>query len=204
MDIQILLLLLLINQNNKDNEHKPLHSLNNYINSIEIDLMYTEQKVNLLKKIAPLMPGEYIQPLNRSVMITESVIKLLELKNYLDAEDYIIDQNEIIPLKDNRERINRIISVIQKEVPKSNMNNMGMVMNMVVNMDQYKKMFTALNTFMSNQDAMKDPESIIQLMAPLLGTSGDKESSKEIEQMMSIIKLLASSDNKTKKKETPH
>lgn len=202
MSIEILLLLILITQSMRNAKNTPLHSLNSYIENMEVDLNYTEQKINLIKKIAPLLPLEYMHPLNRSVMITESVVKLLELKDYMDESRYVIDQSQIIPIKDNQERINRIISIIQEEVPKSNMGNMGMLMNVIVNMEQYKKMLMAFNTFMSNQDALKEPENIIKLMEPLMAGKGNREGSKDMEQMMNIIKVLASSENKDKDENT--
>ncbi len=71
-------------------------------------------------------------------MITETAIKLLELKGYLNQSNSRIQSN-IVPIKDNRERFNRIITTIQEEMPKSKTQNMGMVMDLIVNMDEYKK-----------------------------------------------------------------
>lgn len=201
MDIQILILLLIL-QNRQNTKNTTLHSLNNYIQNIEVDLAYTGQKIDLVKKIAPLMPPEYVNPLNRSLLITESVIKLLELQQYMDESQYMINQNELIFIEDNKDRIKKIITLVQEEAPKSNMANMGMVLDLIVNMDQYKKMFTTFTTFMNNQDAMKDPQNIIKLMQPFMSDKNDKNN-KDMEQMINIINLLSSPNKKPKKENTP-
>jgi len=198
---QMIPLLLLYMLSRTKDENQVLQGFNHYIEGMEIDLEYTEEKIHLLKKITPLIPREYNPTLTKSIMITETAIKLLELKGYLNQSNSRIQSN-IVPIKDNRERFNRIITTIQEEMPKSKTQNMGMVMDLIVNMDEYKKMFELLNTFMSNKDSMKDPESMVKLVEPLMKGKNQKGSfnPKEMEQIFNIMKVL----NSTEKKEKPN
>lgn len=184
---------------NKDNS-KGLVDINQYINNLQIEPKYTEEKIKLARKIAPLMPSQYIQPINRSIYITENLVKIMELNDYMSNRSSVV-QAAHIPIEDNRERISRIVSVIQEEVPKSNMQNIGTVLELITNIDRYKKMFELLNTFMKNQNLTKDADKLVKMVEPMMKgkNSTEGEGSLDIEKIMNIMSLL----NKSKEKTSP-
>ena len=194
-----ILLLILLSTSNM-NSSRGLFSINEYINSMEIDIQYTEEKIRLAKKITPLMPIEYINPINRSIYITESLVKILELKDYTSRSINPIQATHI-PIEDNKERINRIVSVIQKEVPKSNINKIGSILELVTNIDKYKKMFEIINTFTKNQNLSKDTNKLLKMVEPMMKGKEDTdgEGSLDIEKIMNIISVLNKSKEKSDK-----
>lgn len=183
--------------NNKERS-KGVVGINEYINNLQIDPRYTEEKIMLARKIAPLMPVDYIEPINRSIYLTESIVMIMELIDFMNSKSSVI-QTTHIPIEDNRERLSKIVSVIQEEVPKSNMKNMGTILELVANMDRYKKMFELLNVFMKNQDLGKDTDKLAKMVGPMMKgkSSQEGEGSLDIEKIMNIMSLL------NKSKENP-
>lgn len=202
MNNQMILLLFLYMMDKTNSENQIVHNLKNYISGIEIDLEYTQEKIQAFKKVAPLISTEYNQPFIKSIIITENVIKLLELKSSFNQSNHMIQSN-IVPIEDKKERMSKIITTLQEEMPKSKIKNMGMIMDLVVNMDEYKKMFELLNTFMSNKDSMNDPENMIKLMSQFTKGKGQKGKTnpKDMEQILNIIKVLNAPEKKEKKEE---
>ena len=187
---KIILLLILLSTANKE-KSKGLVNINEYINNIEIDSQYTEDKIHLARKLAPLMPSEYIEPINRSINITENLIKIMELKDYMDsANSYVYTAH--VPIEDNRERMTKILSVLQEEIPKSNSKNLGSLLELIVNIDKYKKMFDLFNVFMKSQNTNKNTDSLAKLVGPMMKdkSSFEGEGSLDIEKIMNIISIL--------------
>lgn len=186
---RILLLFILLSKTNKGGI-KGLFNITEYISSMEIDVKYTEEKIHLAKKITPLMPLEYIDPIIRSIYITESLVKIKELKDYTNTNISTI-QTVHIPVKDNKERISKIVSIIKEEMPNSNMNHIGTVLELVVNLDKYKKMFELLNTITKNQNLKNDKDKLLNLVEPLMKNKGSSEGEAlDIERLINIISLL--------------
>lgn len=189
----LIILFALMLEKNKDNESSSLGYLTKFINTMELDSNYTIEKIKIAKKIGPYFPEDYIPFINKSILLTEKLIKINELVTFMknDENDYI---KEPIKVSNNKDRISKIVQTIQNDFPKTNINNMGTVVDLIVNMDRYKKMFTMLQSFMANQDNLKDSSQLINLIAPLLGDKNkmDKDKSKEINNMMEIFKILNS------------
>ncbi|MDR7870676.1 MAG: hypothetical protein RIN55_07465 [Tissierellaceae bacterium] len=204
---KIILLLILLSGANKDKSKGAgiLNiNINEYIDNMEVNTQYTEEKIRLAKKIVPWMPLEYINPINRSIYITESVVRIMELKEYMDQSVLSVQTAAApIPIEDNRERISKIASVIQEEVPRSNMQTLGSVLELVVNLERYKKMFDLLNTFMKSQSMSKDTDKLVRMVEPMMkgkgSTSGD--GSLDIEKLMNIMSILSKTKENTPKKE---
>lgn len=187
---KIILLLILLSTTSKE-KSKGLVNINEYINNIEIDPKYTEDKIHLARKLAPLMPQEYINPINRSILITENLVKIVELKDYIESTNRFVHTAHV-PIEDNRERMTRIVSVIQEEIPKSNTKNMGSILELIVNIDKYKKMFDLFNTFMKSQSVSKNTENIAKMVGPMMKdkSPSEGEGALDIEKIMNIISIL--------------
>ncbi len=102
-----------------------------------------------------------------------------------------------IPVENNKERLSYIINTIQKEFPKENTQNIGTILDIIINMDKYKAIFSSLNTITSNPDNLKDPNQILHLLEPLLEGVDEKEKDK-IREMAKILGLMNNLEN-TKK-----
>lgn len=193
---------LIILYNNKTYELNGLKSFSHYIRSIKIEPKYTSEKIKLLKKIGPYFPEEYIPTINRAILFTEKIIKINELVNFMKYDEYQYIM-EPIPLKDNRERINKILNIVQREFSKNQTNNLGMIIDLIINMDKYKNLVSMMNSIKSNEESLKDPSQLINILGPMLGidVNKDKEKLKDINKMMEIIKVLNSKKEIPKNKE---
>lgn len=185
---------------NRDNKTSGIHSINNFINTMELDEKYTVEKIKMAKKIGPYFPEDYIPLINKSISFTEKFIKISEVVDFMknDDERYILEH---LPTDGNKDRINKIISTIQKESPKSGMNKTGTVMDLILNIDKYQKMFGILNKVISNQDSLNDPSQLINLMGPLIGGEPKENNAqfKEMAKMMEMMKVLDSPKKKPNK-----
>ena len=206
MDNRLLIFIfLLIIGKNQGNELIGLNSLNNFINTMEIDPKYTIEKIKMVKKVGAYFPEHYIPLINKSILLTERIIKISELVDFMknDENQYI---KEPIFVDNNRDRLSKIMNTIQKEVPTPEVTNLGTIMDLIINMDKYKKMFSMLSSFISNQDNLKDPTQLISMFAPMLGNDNQKNNDKlkEMSKMMDIMKILNSpkQENNNEEKKT--
>lgn len=195
--IIFILLYLLANKSGTDGQNT-IHSLKSYLSNINVDSRYTGEKIRIARKIGPLLPAEYGSTFNRSILITEKVVRIMELidfLNYNEVQEY--SALEIEP----KERIQRIVYTLQNEVNNSKIENLGMVLNIVLNIDKYKKMLSTYSSLMNNKNPLSDPNTIMNLMETFMEGSSekDKEKIKEMSKMMDIIKLLD-----TPKKDKPN
>ena len=127
-----------------------------------------------MKKIGSYFPPEYITPINKSIIITEKILKGYETLDFIENSEINYIESSI-PIKDNKERFNYIINTIKNEVSNEEIKNMGMFLDIIVNMDKYKTMFTMLNSLMSDPDSLNDPNKIFQIMEPLIEGKTEEE-----------------------------
>lgn len=200
MDNKLLIIILfLVTRNNQGNGEFSLNTVENFIRNIEVDNKYTMAKVNMVKKVGPYFPSDYIPIINKSISFTEKFIKISEAMDFIKEDDKIYI-SEYISVDNNKERISKVISTIQSESPNSELSKTGTVIDLIINLDKYKKMFGVLNSVMSNPDSLNDPSQLLNLAIPLLGGDNpeNNEKIKEMSKMLEIVKLINSP-----KKETP-
>lgn len=195
MDASTLLILFIIAiSNSQNNKLTRLNFENSYLSNMEVDRKYTLEKIKIIKEIGPYLPMQYIPLINKSVLITEKIVKITELAEFMKESDHDIIK-EAIEINNNKDRLNKIINVIQKEATKSEVKNMGTILDLIVNIDKYKNMMTILSSVMNTGDLPKDPSKLIDIIAPLINpdNNADKEKIKEMNKMMEIFKLLNTS-----------
>ncbi len=189
MDTPIIFILLYLLINKSTDRENTLHSLKGYLSNISIDSRYTTEKIKIAKRIGPLLPTEHGPTFNKSILMAEKIIRIKELIEFLDnAEVQEFSAIELEP----KERLQRIIYTLQDEVNNSQIENLGTVLNLILNIDKYKKMLNAYNSLMNNKNPLSDTNSIISLMETFMEGSSekDKEKIKEMSKMMDILKML--------------
>lgn len=193
----ILILIYLLNNNSELSSINSLHTIKNFFNSLEVNSIYTEEKIHIAKKIVPLLPEDYITTLNKSIFITERILKILDLVEFLQVSE--IDDFTALDLEP-KDRIQKIISTVQEEVQSSKLENLGIVLDLVVNMDKYKKLLSTFNNIKSNKN--KDKDSIMNLIDVLMDGTNEKakDKVKDMSKMFDLIKLIDS----PKKTEEPN
>lgn len=175
---------------------EPLEQAKNFLNDLKVNPQYTANKIDMIKKIGPYFPEEYIPLINTAILNAERVIKINEVFDFLKESNYEYVR-ESIPVRNNKDRINKIIKTIQSESSNSSNKDMGMLMDLVINMDKYKKMFSALSSVMNSKSPMDDPDKLIELILPLLGEDEkNQEKIKEMGKMLEIMKVFNTSQEK--------
>lgn len=213
MKAELVLILLLFFFNKKNQSKKsniPIDKDNNILDTkldtsidktINLNVPYTLEKIRIMKKIGSYFPEEFVPILNKSLIITEKIITLYETVEFMQVSEanYI---KKTIPVKNSKERLSYIINTIQKEMPKEEIKNMGMAMEMILNMDKYKKMLTILNSVMSDPESLNDPTKMLNLIEPFIQDKDEKEKEKlkDMAKMLEIMKTLDTS-KKTKKED---
>ncbi|WFA09431.1 hypothetical protein [Tissierella sp. Yu-01] len=196
MDGPILLLLLfLLNNGSNISSQDTIHTLKNYLNSIEINNNYTKEKIKIAKKVVPLLPIEYAVPINKSVLVTEKIVKILEAKEFINS--YEVPRISELDLEP-KERLQRIVYTVQEEVKSSKIDDLGMVLDLLLNMDRYKKMLSTFTSLMSNKNSLNDTNSISKLIDIFVEGSNEEEKEKinDMVKMFDILKLLNNNENK--------
>ncbi len=190
MDTPLVLLVLYLSQNGSLNiSEEPLHSLHEYLNTMEINPQYTKIKLKIAREIYPFLPIEYAYMMRKSISLVEKTVHVMETVEYLKT----YENDEITTLHmGSKERLQKITSVIQNELRGTNIENLGMVMDLVVNMDRYKKILSTFNQVSRNKDILSDKEGITSLMEAFMGGSSekDKEKLKDMYKMLDIFKML--------------
>lgn len=190
MDTPVVLILLYLLTNDQNSKSlDSLHTIKNYLTTIEIDSNYTQEKINIAKKVGPLLPIEYGVPFNKSILITQKVVKIMELMDFLrTSETPQLTTLELEP----KARLQKIVLTIQEEVNSSKIENLGLVLDLLINMEKYKKMFGAFNSLMNTKNPLSDTNSIMNILETFMGGSSekDKEKIKEMYKMMDLLKIL--------------
>lgn len=67
-------------------------------------------------------------------------------------------------------------------------------MDLIINMDTYKKMFSVLTSVINSQDGLNDPTQLMNILTPLMDSDDlkNKDKFKEMGKMMEIMKILNS------------
>lgn len=192
MDAPVLLLLLYLS-NNTDNTsaQNSISNINNYLSNIKIDSQYTAEKIHIAKKIAPLLPREYSISFNKSILVAEKVAKTMDLIDFINS-DTVIEINSLE--LDPKDRLQKIVSTIQDEIKSSKIENLGLVLDLIINMDKYKKVLSTFISLMKNKSLLSDGNSIMKIVDTLIENSSekDKDKFKEMTKMLDILKILDS------------
>lgn len=191
MDTHILLFLfMLLSQNTEiQSVDVPLHKIKSYLNNIEIDYKYTREKIKIANKIKPYVPTDYIEAFDKSLIVTEKLIKIVEVLDYINTLEIVeVEPIELPPI----ERLQHIVNIVQEEAKNSKLENLGMVLDLLVNMDNYKKVFNVLTSMMKDKKSINDPNTLVKLMDTFMeGKSDkDKEKVKEMSKMLEVFKML--------------
>ncbi len=202
MDTPMLLFILLMISKNTEvqNVDNPLHKIRNYMNNVEIDYKYTKEKIKIAKKIRPYVPNNYTSVYDKSLIMTEKLTKIIEVSDYVNT----LELAEIKPVDlPPMERLQHIVNIVQDEAKSSKVENLGMVLDLLVNMDNYKKMFGLFTNVMKDKNSLNDPSTLVKLLDTFMDgkSEKDKEKIKDMSKMLEVFKML---DNTPPSKSKPN
>ena len=133
--------------------------------------------------------------------MTERIVKVMEVVDFVNTAE----APKVLALNlQPKDRLQKIIATIQDEVQSSKIENFGIVLDLIINMEKYKKMFTTITSLMSNKKGLSDTNSIINLLDTfMVGSSEeDKEKVNEMSKMFEILKMLDTTSKKDKPSES--
>lgn len=163
-------------------------------NTFTLDIPHTRGKMKIMKKIGSYFPPEYISPINKSLIITERIVKLYETIDFIENSQINYIENSI-PVKDNKERINHIMNTIKNEVPREDVKNMGMFLDLIINMDKYKNLLSTFSSIVSDSNVLNDPNKMLKIIEPLMDGQSPEEK-KKMTEMVNMLKLMQNLDKK--------
>ncbi len=152
MDSNLLLFIFLTFNGNKDLQNP----LMDFVSSLDIKAGDTEEKIRTLRKIMTCLPEKYLGLINRSILYTEEIVRIYELGNSFkdNSYDYVTTSNKV---RDNREKISKVLQSLQNESPDIYDDKLGVFMDLLMNMDNYRKMFDLFVSIAKYPDNIKDP-----------------------------------------------
>jgi len=196
-NIALLFILFIMMKGKDKSPHFP-----NTRNTLYIDIKTTTEKIKLIKKIGPYFPEEYLPSINKAIMITEKIVKLYEVFDFICKKDMLY-VTESIPVENLQKRLSYIANTIQKDFAKEDINRLGVGADIILKIDRLNKMMNMFSYISSNPDIMKDTNSIFKLVEPLLQDKDEKEMKKikEMTRMMNILKALDTTGDQKEKKD---
>src|SRR5690606_6205064 len=105
-----------------------------------------------------------------------------------------------IAIENNRERLNYIANVIEKEFSKDQIKEMGKTVDIILKIDKFNKMMNMMNLLMENQDRLNDKDSMLKLIEQFAPAKDEKER-KKIKDMMKMLDVLKALDSPKKSNE---
>lgn len=191
---QTIVLIFLIYLSMQRKENKKTISLD--LKNLDIDNTY--KKINILKKIGPYFPEEIIPILNKSLFLTEKIVKICEVADFVSTNNYYQEINSA-RIDNNKERFNYIISTLKQEIPEEKIKSMDYPMNIILNYDKYKYMMNIISIIISNPQSLNDPNELLKASESLM--DGMKENEKEkIKDMMKMFELMKALEPSNKEK----
>ncbi|WP_077370037.1 hypothetical protein [Anaerosalibacter sp. Marseille-P3206] len=199
-NIFILFIFLYFLMSKKDNINKNQHVIIHEYKSLDVEGTY--EKIEHLRKIGPYFP-EWLAPiLNKSILLTEKIVKFHELTEFLQRNT---SKEPITPMEldNNKQRFNYIVSTLKEEIPEEKLNEMGTPMNLILNYEKYKLMMGLMSQVLSNPQKINDKDQLTKLAESLFDGKNEKEKEKmkEMLKMIEIMKVLDSSKKKDPKKD---
>lgn len=182
----------------KDDTNGNMIQSENIFNSL--DTKQTYEKIDYLRSIGPYFPEWLVTILNKSILLTEKIVKVHELIEFIQTDHFI---EPITPTKidNNKERFNYIINTLKEEVPKERLNEMDYPMKLLLNYDKYKLLFVMMTQILSNPQKINEKDQLTQLAESLFDGKSEegKEKMKEMLKMIEIMKVLDTSNKKDSK-----
>lgn len=187
MNVNILILLImLLKKTDSEQASISLAKATDFINNMEIDHKYTSEKIKLAKKAHQYIPNEYSNTYIKSILLTEKLITILETKKLLNT--LTVENYDHVDLS-NEERLKGVIKIIQDEKISS---SVGIVLDLIINIDNYKNMYKLYSDMIKNKDSLNDPKFLMNMLDSMKDGKSDtqKDTVKDISKIVDMLKSL--------------
>ncbi|HLR35905.1 MAG TPA: hypothetical protein VK071_11350 [Tissierellales bacterium] len=168
------------------NERKDLLDFNkNFAIDVDIDVQDTKDRLNIMRKITPYFPKEYIPIVNKSILLTTKVLAIYQTKTFIETGEPFtpVKYKEV---ENNKERLNYIVTTLKQEVPDENLRSLITNLEMIINIDKYKDMFFTLNNIMTNSEKAIDIDKLLTMAKPFIENTDEDQK----DQLLNMAKML--------------
>lgn len=192
--LMIVFILYFISYNNKNK--KTIFIKKEEFMPLEIDKIMN--KVEFLRKAGPYFPEDAASILNKSILVTEKIIKIHE------TVDFIKTNNDFSPIKtvetkNDKEKINNILSIAKEEFPDNRLNDMGFIIDLFLNSEKYLNLLNIFGSLMAQSKSSKDLSSLSNNLKPMIDNLNEEDKTK-IEEAMKMLEIIDILNNPSKDK----
>ncbi|MGO1371378.1 MAG: hypothetical protein ACTHVE_05930 [Senegalia sp. (in: firmicutes)] len=155
----------------------------------KINLSKVLDKVDILIKVAPYLPQDFISIINKYLPMYDRISKSFIVMDFFKRTSTVspvVVANELNP----KEKTNRVSYILKEELPQTEYKKISPYISIATNIDMYKGMLKVLSNLNSSENENDSFDNIIDLIGPLLAQSNKNSDSDNNKSKPDIGKLL--------------
>ncbi|MGO1479050.1 hypothetical protein [Senegalia sp. (in: firmicutes)] len=155
----------------------------------KINLSKVLDKVDILIKVAPYLPQDFISIINKYLPMYDRISKSFIVMDFFKRTSTVspvVVANELNP----KEKTNRVSYILKEELPQTEYKKISPYISIATNIDMYKGMLKVLTNLNSSENENDSFDNIIDLIGPLLAQSNKNSDSDNNKSKPDIGKLL--------------
>ncbi|MGO1818993.1 MAG: hypothetical protein ACTH0S_04855 [Senegalia sp. (in: firmicutes)] len=156
----------------------------------KINLSKVLDKVDILIKVAPYLPQDFISIINKYLPMYDRISKSFIVMDFFKRTSTVspvVVANELNP----KEKTNRVSYILKEELPQTEYKKISPYISIATNIDMYKGMLKVLTNLNSSENENDSLDNIIDLIGPLLAQSSkDSDNNKNKPDIGKLLGLL--------------
>lgn len=164
-----------------------------------INISKVLDKVDILIKIAPYLPQDFIDFINKYLPMYDRISKafiVMEFFNRTSTVSPIVVANEL----NSKEKTNRVSYILKEELPQTEYKKISPYISIATNLDMYKGMLKVLTNLSSKENEDDNLDNIIDLIGPLIANSNkeksDNENKPDINKLLGLLDVFSADEYK--------
>lgn len=174
-------------------------------NLSRVNLTKILDKVDIIIKIAPYLPQDFIHTINKYLPMYDRISKafiVMEFFQRTSTVSPIVVANELNP----KEKTNRVSYILKEELPQTEYQKINPYISIATNLDMYKGILKVLTNLNSSDNESDGLDNIIDLIGPLLAQSGENKGSGEnktndINKLLGLLDIFSDDEDKGENKD---
>jgi len=159
----------------------------------KINLSKVLDKVDILIKVAPYLPQDFINIINKYLPMYDRISKSFIVMDFFKRTSTVspvVVANELNP----KEKTNRVSYILKEELPQTEYKKISPYISIATNIDMYKGMLKVLTNLNSSENENDSLDNIIDLIGPLLAQSSkdsdNNKSKPDIGKLLGLLDIL--------------
>ncbi|MGO1367731.1 hypothetical protein [Senegalia sp. (in: firmicutes)] len=166
----------------------------------KINLSKVLDKVDILIKVAPYLPQDFISIINKYLPMYDRISKSFIVMDFFKRTSTVspvVVANELNP----KEKTNRVSYILKEELPQTEYKKISPYISIATNIDMYKGMLKVLTNLNSSENENDSLDNIIDLIGPLLAQSSkDSDNNKnkpDIGKLLGLLDILGDDEKES-------